>query len=166
MSEYVITYNQKKHSVKIMNSTKVEINGKVINVELTEINKHSMLIKLDNIPFEAAYNSHSNGNYEFLIEGSYFNINIRTKLQDSANEIISQKESTKKLHECRAPMPGLINKVLRNVGDTINIGDPIIILEAMKMENELRSNYSGTIKEILVKSGEAVEKDAIIMTIE
>ncbi len=166
MSEFVITYNQKKHTVKIIDSSKVEINGRTLNVELTEINKHSMLIKLGNIPFEAAYNSHSNGNYEFLIEGSYFNINIRTKLQDFANEIISKKESAKKMHECRAPMPGLINKVLRKIGDSINIGDPIIILEAMKMENELRSNYSGIVKEIMVKGGEAVEKDAIIMTIE
>lgn len=166
MSDFIITLNNKRCSVKIIDDNKIEIDGKVLAVELTEINKHALLIKLNNIPFEAAYSSSTNGNYEFLIEGSYFDISVKSKLQDFANEIISNKEIEKKLHTCRAPMPGLVNKVLRNIGDTVNVGDPLILLEAMKMENELRSNYKGIIKEIMVKEGNAVEKDSIIMTIE
>lgn len=166
MTDFIVTLNNKKHFVKLIDNSKVELNGKVYDVNLTEINQHAFLIKLNNVPFEAAYKNNGNGNYSFLIEGAYRNISVKTRLQEIANEIISNKEVERKVHNCRAPMPGLINKILKKIGENVNIGDPLAILEAMKMENELRSNYKGIVKEIMIKEGDTVEKDSIIMTIE
>ena len=52
------------------------------------------------------------------------------------------------------------------VGDTVKKGDVIMIIESMKLMNEVQSDYSGTVKEILVQNGEAVEYDQPIMIIE
>ena len=65
-----------------------------------------------------------------------------------------------------AQIPGLISEILVIVGDTINKGDKLFILEAMKMENEIHSPLSGTVKNISVESGIAVEKGTLIMEIE
>ncbi|QCQ22907.1 biotin/lipoyl-containing protein [Desulfoglaeba alkanexedens] len=58
--------------------------------------------------------------------------------------------------EILAPMPGVIVKVLVNVGDTVREGDDVVILESMKMENQISAQVSGTVKEILVAAEDRV----------
>lgn len=55
-----------------------------------------------------------------------------------------------------APMPGSILEVKVNVGDNVNEGDVLVVLEAMKMENELTASQSGTVGQVLVKKGDTV----------
>jgi len=63
-------------------------------------------------------------------------------------------------------MPGLILKILKQPGEEVKIGEPLLILEAMKMENEIRSTTGGVVKEMLVKEGSSVEKSTVIVIIE
>ena len=65
-----------------------------------------------------------------------------------------------------APMPGRIVKVLVNVGDRVAVRQGVAVVEAMKMENEVRSPRSGTVKEIRVTQGALVEARAVLMVIE
>ena len=58
----------------------------------------------------------------------------------------------------RAPMPGLVVRILAQSGQRVAAGQPLVVLEAMKMENELRAGSAGVIREILVAPGQAVEK--------
>ncbi len=68
--------------------------------------------------------------------------------------------------EITAPMSGKMWKILVNVGDTVGEDDEVAILEAMKMEIPVVSPEDGTIKEIKVKEGDAVEAEAVIMVLE
>jgi biotin carboxyl carrier protein len=63
----------------------------------------------------------------------------------------------------RAPMPGLIVRVHVAPGDRVAAGDPLIVMEAMKMENELRAPAAGTVRAIPVSAGTAVEKGAVLV---
>lgn len=65
-----------------------------------------------------------------------------------------------------AIMPGLIVKVLKNEGDKVEAGEVVLILEAMKMQNELHAKQSGKIKQILVRQGETVEMRQVLAVIE
>jgi acetyl-CoA carboxylase biotin carboxyl carrier protein len=65
-----------------------------------------------------------------------------------------------------APMGGKIIDVKVKVGDAVNEGDEVIILEAMKMELPVVANGSGTVKEVKCKSGDAVETDAVLVVLE
>lgn len=65
-----------------------------------------------------------------------------------------------------APMPGMVVKYVKNVGDTVNAGDTVVVIEAMKMENALPATASGTITAINFKSGDSVAKDDVLATIE
>ncbi len=67
--------------------------------------------------------------------------------------------------EVIAPLPGIILKLLVKKGDAVNEGQPVAIMEAMKMENEIESPVSGTVGEILVSEGENVLENAVIMKI-
>ncbi|UCB46014.1 MAG: hypothetical protein JSV25_00900 [Spirochaetota bacterium] len=66
----------------------------------------------------------------------------------------------------RAPMPGNVVKIIAQEDSTVKQGEPVIILEAMKMNNEIPSPVSGTIKEIKVKEGETIDSEDIIAIIE
>jgi biotin carboxyl carrier protein len=65
-----------------------------------------------------------------------------------------------------APMPGRIVKMLVNVGDRVAVGQGVAVVEAMKMENEVRSPRSGTVKEIRVTQGALVEARAVLVVVE
>lgn len=65
-----------------------------------------------------------------------------------------------------AIMPGLVIKVLKKEGERIEVGEVVLILEAMKMQNELRANKSGVIKKLNVKEGESVEIRQVLAIIE
>ena len=65
----------------------------------------------------------------------------------------------------KAPLPGTIIELKVNVGDTVKQGDCVLILEAMKMQNNIESEYEGTVTSITVKQGETVMEGAVLLTI-
>ena len=65
----------------------------------------------------------------------------------------------------KAPLPGTITELKVNVGDKVNTGDVVLVLEAMKMQNNIESEFSGTVTSITVKQGETVMEGTVLMTI-
>ena len=63
-------------------------------------------------------------------------------------------------------MPGLVVRVAVAVGDAVQAGQALVVMEAMKMENELRSSATGTVKAMLAAPGTAVEKGAVLVELE
>jgi len=68
--------------------------------------------------------------------------------------------------ELKAPMPGLVAKVLVKPGDEVAAGQGLIVLEAMKMENELKAPAAGTVAAVRVEAGQPVEKGAVLVSFE
>lgn len=68
-----------------------------------------------------------------------------------------------KVSELKAPMPGLVLKVFAAKGETVQKGDSLFVLEAMKMENIIKSPVDGVVKSIKVKPGDKLEKGQILL---
>ena len=68
--------------------------------------------------------------------------------------------------EVHAPMPAMVVKLEVSVGDEVRVGQPLIVLEAMKMENELLASGSGRVKAVYVNAGKAVEKGELLLLLE
>lgn len=66
----------------------------------------------------------------------------------------------------RARMPGLVSRVLVGQGDTVGAGDGLVVIEAMKMENELRAKAAGRVRSVRVTPGTAVEKGTVLIELE
>ena len=64
-----------------------------------------------------------------------------------------------------APLPGTITEVKVSVGDTVKNGDTVVVLEAMKMQNNIEAEYAGTVTSITVNQGDSVMEGAVMMTI-
>ena len=70
------------------------------------------------------------------------------------------------LKNVKAPMPGLVVKILTSPGSEVEKGDPLVVVEAMKMENEIGASAKGVVKEIKVNEKQAVEKGEIMIVLE
>ncbi len=65
----------------------------------------------------------------------------------------------------KAPLPGTISSISVKVGDQVNVGDTVLVLEAMKMQNNIEAEYAGTVTSIVVNPGDSVMEGAILLTI-
>ena len=95
---------------------------------------------------------------------------IIVQLQGLRSRLIAEIQSVRALKEqyltIRAPMPGLVKRIEVGVGDTIKPGSGLLILEAMKMENEIRSPLPGVVRQVHATQGATVEKDEPLIVIE
>ena len=65
----------------------------------------------------------------------------------------------------KAPLPGTISAINVKIGDTVAVGDVVIVLEAMKMQNNIEAENAGTVTNILVNQGDSVMEGAVMLTI-
>ena len=165
MNDFIVTLNNRKRSIKIIDDKSVVIDNKPFNVDLSKVNDYLYLLKVRNRVFEITTTKLTNEKYSFLLDGHYFETTVRTSLKEKAVEYLSGKGSSNHHDEVSAPMPGLIVSLKKKVGDEVKIGDSLLTLEAMKMENDLRSPSSGIIKKVNYSEGENVEKGAVILII-
>lgn len=165
MNEYIATINGKKRTVKLLDSQKIVFDNKEIEYSLSKISEYSYLLKIGNKVYDITTTALDSDKFGFLVDGHYFETVVRTSLQEQANELQNIRNKQNHHDFVKSPMPGMILKIKKKVGDQIEIGESVVILEAMKMENDLRSPSSGIIKEIFVKEGTSVEKDVVLLTI-
>lgn len=95
-----------------------------------------------------------------------FNIRKKHALDELIHQLGMDKPKVRKIKSFNAPMPGRIINVLVAVGEEVDLGTPLISLEAMKMENTLKSSGIGKVKTIHVAAGAVVEKGAALFEFE
>lgn len=98
------------------------------------------------------------------------NKEIELQVEDRFDQLLHQlgmdKTTSSKANNLKAPMPGMVLKVLVDVGVEVNAGDSVLVLEAMKMENVLKSAGAGKVKAVKVKAGDKVEKNQVMIEME
>lgn len=95
-----------------------------------------------------------------------FEVNKKGSLDDLIKAMGLDKPKVKKLKELQAPMPGRIVNVAVAIGDELNVGDEILSLEAMKMENVLKAEGVGIVKSINIGTDDVVDKGAVLIEFE
>ncbi|MEM1338164.1 MAG: biotin/lipoyl-containing protein [Bacteroidota bacterium] len=104
--------------------------------------------------------------YTIKVNNTPYKISIANPLDVLISEMGFELNAASQVGSIEAPMPGLILEVSVTEGQEVHEGDPLLILEAMKMENVITSPRDGIIKSIPVKQGEAVEKKHLLITFE
>jgi len=95
--------------------------------------------------------------------------NYTVKLQDEQSRLLKTlglEKAGLKVREIKAPMPGLVLNVLVKPGDAVQKNDPVLVLEAMKMENVIRAAGDAVVKEVVALPGKPVEKGQLLVTFE
>ncbi|MBA3827406.1 MAG: acetyl-CoA carboxylase biotin carboxyl carrier protein subunit [Taibaiella sp.] len=100
------------------------------------------------------------------INGQVYNVAIKEPIDQLLASMGMNMQAAKKAEPVKAPMPGMIIKILVTPGQVINKGDGLLILEAMKMENIIKATTTATVKAIKVNERTAVEKGAVLIELE
>lgn len=142
------------------------LDGEPVSVDLEQ----SGMTELYSVLFDGA-------SHELLIEAERFNYNVTLYGEQLVVQV--EDERSRRLNAGRqtpadasgsasvtAPIPGLVVKVLVEEGAEVEEGQSLVILEAMKMENEIRSKRNGTVAKVNVAAGERVEQNAPLIVLE
>lgn len=105
----------------------------------------------------------STKSFTLKINGKNYTVNLKDKFDLLLEKMGMSTAAAGKINHIKAPMPGLILELKVKVGDIVKPGDQLLILEAMKMENILKSQGEGTVKTVKVKKGDTVEKGQVLL---
>lgn len=100
------------------------------------------------------------------VNGSTYNVQLQDSYDQLVNRLGLSAKIVHRVKDIKAPMPGLVLKVMVEPGQAVQPGDPVLILEAMKMENILKSPGEGRIRKVNVVQGAPVEKGQVLVEIE
>ncbi len=138
---------------------RAKVNDSEYNLKVTPVDKDIFILEVDGRIFDCFAYENRNGYVVFL--------NGETIEVESASNLLKagKLEKTGRV-EVKAKMPGRVKKIIAKVGDSIQKDKGVITLEAMKMENEIKSPKNGVLKEIKVKEGMTVEVGTILFVVE
>ena len=108
----------------------------------------------------------TSGGWRLTVRGRTFDVTVEDERAQALRALADRSSGERGPRELRAPMPGLITRVLAEAGQRVDGGDALVVIEAMKMENELRAREPGTVAGVAVRPGDVVERDQVLVTLE
>lgn len=133
-----------------------------VDLKQLDNNHFSLIIDNQSSLIEARQ---SGGEIRVIIDQHEYIVPVLSERKKIEAEILGDTENVDAKGEILAPMPGLILKIEVEKGQVIQPGQPLVIMEAMKMENEIRSQIEGKIQEVLIKENQKVEKNDLLLKI-
>lgn len=106
---------------------------------------------------------HGSKTVDLKINGQRYFIQLRDKFDLLLEKMGMNNVTASKVNVIKAPMPGLIVDLRVKAGDTVKAGDPLLVLEAMKMENIIKASGDAVVKLVKVKKGDSVEKGQLLI---
>ncbi|MDP3938899.1 MAG: biotin/lipoyl-containing protein [Deltaproteobacteria bacterium] len=146
----------------------VEIDGKPVTVDCRSFgNKDFLSLLIDNESYmiESGPVKPDQGRYYARVMGRHYELDVLDELLVAVRDAESATEHTGP-YTVLSPMPGRIVGVKVTVGDEVEAGSPVVIMEAMKMQNELVTHVAGVVREVLVAVGGTVDSQAPLVVIE
>lgn len=163
--KYITTVHDREYVIEIDHEGQITVNDQPYAVNFQQLSEGGILsLLLDNRSLEAIVEDRDQY-WEVLIHGELYSVQV----QDERAYRLAQARGSVAEHtgevNVKSPMPGLIVEVCVDEGQLVKKGQKVVILESMKMENELRSPRDGVIKHVFVENGASVEKDQTLATI-
>jgi biotin carboxyl carrier protein len=163
--KYITTVNGKEYVIEINQEHEITVNGEKHQIDFQQLHGDGPLsLIIDNHSLEAIVDERGQS-WEVLLNGELYTVNVQDerayRLAKARGQLLDDAETV----VIRSPMPGLILDVLVEAGDAVQEGQTVVILESMKMENELRAARDGVVTQVTVEKGHSVEKNQELVTI-
>ena len=163
--KYITIVNDQEYIIEIGHEGQIEVDGQEYAIDFEQLSEGGILsLLLNNRSLEAIVEEREQ-DWEVLIHGELYTVFVQDEqaYRLAKDRGVSLDETGEAL--VKSPMPGLIIAVPVEVGQVVKKGDKVIILESMKMENELSSPKDGLVANIYIEPGASVEKNQILIAI-
>ena len=165
--QYATTLNGKTYLIEINDERKITFNGQELPIDFANVSDQPVYnVIIDGQSYEALIYEGEDGAWNVQLRGDLYNVLVedeREKRLRAAGGGGVQGASGE--YHLKAPMPGLIVAVPVTEGQEVRKGDNLIILESMKMQNELKAQRPGVVSRIKVKPGDSVDQGQVMITV-
>lgn len=161
--KYIATVGEESFEIEIRSGGEVLLNGRVLRADFQSVADQPVYsLLLDGQSYEASINITESG-IQVLLRGQLLDVHVEDERQrrlreSSGGQVIQSGD----IH-LKAPMPGLVVAVPVEPGQEVKDGENLIILESMKMQNELKAPRDGVITRLRVKPGDSVENNQVLL---
>lgn len=162
---YNIKINGQEELSLNLEAGQINVGGKDLQWDIQPLPNKSFSIIANNKSYVAFLENvdRARKTMDLRIENSIYSIKIQEPIDLLLEKMGLDISKTQKVEPVKAPMPGLILKIMVTEGQTLKKGDPVLILEAMKMENVFKASSDAAVKAIKITEGQAVEKGEILI---
>lgn len=166
--KYVVELNSERRRVSIEPDGVAYESDPGVRAELSDIEGSPVrMVKIGTRVFRVVTERKSGrGRYSLWVDGYRFEVEALDERTRAIRDLSAANAAPSGPAPVLAPMPGLIVRVNVNVGDVVEAGQGVVVMEAMKMENELRATSAGKVKSVEVAPGTAVEKGTMLVSLE
>ncbi len=147
-----------------MKEYKYKINGLKFTVSVGEVVDNEVSVEVNGVPYKVELDKAAPQKPALSQSGKTAGVSNAVKTAEKPVKAAPAKAGS--ASAVKSPLPGTIMSISVKVGDTVKSGDTVCVLEAMKMENDVKTTVSGTVKQILVNPGDAVLEETDLMIIE
>jgi biotin carboxyl carrier protein len=166
--KYIVQLNDERKTVSL-DADEISYEGEPsVHGELSDIEGSPVrMVKIGTHVYRVvAQKRDGRGRYTLWVDGYRFESEALDERTRAIRDTTAATAAPSGPAPVRAPMPGLIVRVNVQVGDVVEAGQGVVVMEAMKMENELRATAAGRVKSIEVAPGAAVEKGTLLVALE
>ena len=161
-----LSASNKAYEFKKPLEKQIKYQGKIVDIKLHEDPNGFSYIVWKNKKYLLDIIEKNQNRYTVMINGVWYSFTVETPISLKRRRYLEEKGETSSSVSIEAPMPGKIIDILVEEGSEVKEGEPIIILEAMKMQNEIASHVTGVVKSITVKKNDSVMKDDVMIEIQ
>lgn len=162
--KYVTTINEKKFEIDIQKDGSILVNGEKRGVDFLALGPAQYSVIMENLSYEVVVEERDD-QIEILMRGRLYAgqvLDERAQLMASRQGGFAPEAGEIAI---KAPMPGLVVVVPVEEGEEVTTGQTLVILESMKMQNELKAPRGGIVQRIHVEAGQSVEQNKVLVTI-
>jgi biotin carboxyl carrier protein len=162
---YKLKINDRTEYKVEKSSDRLLINDKEINADIQRLNEVSYHIINDLKSYNAEVVSFDKATKtaQIKVNGNLYSVNAQDQFDILLDQLGMSAMNANKVSDIKAPMPGLVLKLLVSEGSEVKKGDNLFVLEAMKMENIIKSPADVTVKSVKIKPGDKVEKGQVLL---
>jgi len=162
---YSLSSEKKKFSFSLPLKKTIKIGKREYEVQLKSDEKLGTYILWKNRKYPVEIVRSRQNKYEILFNDISYTFTVETPFSLQRMKVLNSKMGKADKEEIKAPMPGKIIDVLVREGSSVLRGEPVVILEAMKMQNEILSPVNGVVAKVMAKVNSNVMKDDLLVEI-
>ena len=162
--KYVTTIEDKEFSVEIIDEKHIRINENILEVDLIAVSGQPVYSLIIGGKSYEAYVYPEEKDWQVLLRGRQYKAMVEDEREKRLKTAGGARAESGEFH-LKAPMPGLVVSIPVAEGQQVQKGQVLVILESMKMQNELKSPRDGTVHRIRVKPGESVEQRQTLLSV-
>ena len=165
MATVISNFGNRQFEWSFVKDGSISLDGTTLQADIQKISPGRFSLLLNGKSFHTII-TRNDFIYTVLIYGRSYKIRIETSISKESGFSAHAKQKNHSNLEVRSPMPGMVVRCEVSEGTIVAAGDGLLILEAMKMENEIRAARNGTVKKILVHDRQIVDKGELLLIIE